>query len=116
LEEFNVPRNPSVKRAVPQTNISRAETPAKVQRRVEMLVIMYPSLKRYFLSPDGRATAVYTRKRKGSDIPDYWWTTHARNGKITGGSTEGYRNLSACLKNYDQPQPVHVFGCIHGSV
>jgi hypothetical protein len=79
---------------------------------VKVLQKRHKGLKRYFISPDGRSTAVWVNKRTG----DHWWTTYAHNGRIDGGSTEGYRSLAACLKNYHKPQPVHVFGVLEGAV
>ena len=105
-------RNRSAKRIAQQTKAALA----KINRRVKTLLIRHPTLRRYFLSPDGRMTAVYTKKRRGADSPEYWWTTYARNGRIEGGSTEGYHDLGKCLKNYNKPQPTHVFGCIDGTV
>jgi len=37
------------------------------------------------------------------DSNDLWrWTLKARNGRIIGASTQGYKNKSDCLKNIDQ--------------
>jgi uncharacterized protein YegP (UPF0339 family) len=37
---------------------------------------------------------------KSKDDGDWWWQTK-KSGRIIGGSTEGYKRKSACIKNYD---------------